>query len=96
MPGNTWARKLLDRVASSFIGIFAPLPSDDDRFESKQLSAATLEELTAGDPPIVWPTVRSGNLKGNLAMYVSVDAQGRVQEAWRLNSDNAGLDDPAC
>lgn len=28
-------------------------------------------------------------------MYVSIDAQGHVREAWPLNSDNAGLNDPA-
>lgn len=28
-------------------------------------------------------------------MYVSVDREGRIREAWPLNSDNAGLEDPA-
>jgi hypothetical protein len=28
-------------------------------------------------------------------MYISVDRDGRVREAWPLNSDNAGLEDPA-
>jgi hypothetical protein len=28
-------------------------------------------------------------------MYVSVDAAGHVRETWPLNSDNAGLEDPA-
>ena len=28
-------------------------------------------------------------------MYISVDPEGRVREAWPLNSDNAGLEDPA-
>jgi outer membrane biosynthesis protein TonB len=28
-------------------------------------------------------------------MYISIDAEGHVREAWPLNSDNAGLDDTA-
>lgn len=76
-------------------GLFTPLPSNDHRFDSAELSAAKLEELTAGDSPVVWPSVRSGSLQGNLAMYLSVDAQGHVREAWPLNSDNAGLEDSA-
>lgn len=75
--------------------LFTPLPSNERRFYSTELSAEKLEALTAGDPQIVWPVVRTGNLSGNLAMYVSIDAQGQVREAWPLNSDNAGLDDPA-
>jgi hypothetical protein len=75
--------------------LFTPLPSNDSRFDSIELSAAKLEELTAENQRIVWPAVRSGNLRGNLAMYVSIDARGQVREAWPLNSDNAGLDDAA-
>lgn len=75
--------------------LFLPLQGDDDRFDAMTASSAQMEELSAGDPPIVWPTVRSGNVHGHLAMYISVDAQGQVQEAWPLNSDNAGLNDPA-
>jgi hypothetical protein len=54
-----------------------------------------MEQLTAGNPPIQWPPMRSGKTQGHLAIYVSVDSSGRVREAWPLNSDNAGLDDPA-
>lgn len=75
--------------------LFTSLPANDARFGSLELSAAKLEELTTGNPPVVWPAVRSGNRQGNLAMYISVDSQGHVREAWPLNSDNAGLDDPA-
>lgn len=74
---------------------FTPLPGNDTRFDSTELSPAKLEELTAGDPRIVWPAAHSGNLTGNLAMYISIDSKGRVREAWPLNSDNAGLDDSA-
>jgi hypothetical protein len=75
--------------------LFAPLPTDDDRFRSAAVNSTQMEQLVAGNAPIRWPTVRSGNTHGRLAMYVSVDAAGHVREAWPLNSDNAGLEDPA-
>jgi len=40
---------------------------------------------------MVWPPVQSGNTSGKLSMYVSVDRDGKVREAYPLNSDNAGL-----
>jgi hypothetical protein len=75
--------------------LFAPLPTDDDRFRSAAVNSTQMEQLVAGNAPIQWPTVRSGNTHGRLAMYVSVDTSGHVREAWPLNSDNAGLEDPA-
>ena len=75
--------------------LFIPLSSNDSRFESAELNAEKLEELTARNPQLVWPMPHSGNLRGNLALYVSIDAEGHMREAWPLNSDNAGLDDPA-
>lgn len=75
--------------------LFAPLPTDDDRFRSAAVNSSQMEQLIAGNAPIRWPTVRSGNTHGRLAMYVSVDTAGHVREAWPLNSDNAGLEDPA-
>lgn len=76
-------------------GLFAPLPSNDSRFDSLEASPSQLEQLTAGNLPITWPTIHSGHTSGRLAMYISIDSQGRVREAWPLNSDNSGLDDPA-
>jgi hypothetical protein len=73
-------------------GLFTPLPSDEDRFKEVQVSAETLERLTAA-VPIEWPTVHSGNTKGREAIYISVDTTGRVREAWPINSDNGGVDD---
>lgn len=35
------------------------------------------------------------NSSEHLAIYVSIDEHGQVREAWPLNSDNAGLEDPA-
>jgi hypothetical protein len=75
--------------------LFTSLPTNDDSFRSVAVSSNQMEQLTAGNTPIQWPTVRSGNTHGRLAMYVSADAAGHVREAWPLNSDNAGLEDPA-
>lgn len=75
--------------------LFAPLASIDNRFHSATATSEQMEKLTDGDPAIEWPTVRSGNIHGHLAMYVSADSEGQVREAWPLNSDNAGLEDPA-
>jgi hypothetical protein len=72
---------------------FNPLPADEDRFRSAHVTAEQLQKLSEGNPPIVWPTVHSGNVHGHLAVYISVDSQGQVREAWPLNSDNAGLED---
>ncbi len=97
-PGTEIAGDVLqleDLSSATPDGIFALLPSNDNRFDSLELSAAKLEELTSGNPQVVWPPIRSGNLHGNLAMYISIDAQGHVREAWPLNSDNADLNDPA-
>jgi hypothetical protein len=75
--------------------LFVPLKGDDDRFASIPISTAQLELLSVGNPDIVWQPVHSGNVHGRLAMYVSVDLNGQVREAWPLNSDNAGLEDSA-
>ncbi|HZY64090.1 MAG TPA: energy transducer TonB [Edaphobacter sp.] len=75
--------------------LFTPLNRNDNLFESIAVSSNTMEQLSSNSPAIVWPSVRSGNVQGKLAMYISVDRDGRVREAWPLNSDNAGLNDPA-
>ena len=74
---------------------FTLLGVNDDRFRSAMLTSQQMEQLAAGNAPITWPSVRSGNVRGHLAMYLSVDSEGRGREAWPLNSDNAGLENPA-
>jgi hypothetical protein len=75
--------------------VFIPLQSQDNLFQSKVVSSQQMEQFTAPNPPIVWPTVHSGNTHGHLAIYIGVDNHGQVREAWPRNSDNAGLEDPA-
>jgi len=89
------AVSFLEEIKTPDSAMFAPLPTEDSRFRSVAASTAQLEQLTAGDGPIQWPNVRSGNTRGHLAIYIGIDSKGRVREAWPLNSDNAGLEDPA-
>jgi hypothetical protein len=98
-PGTTLVGQVLvledeARTANSD-SLFTPLLSNDDRFQSAPVNSEQMEKLSDGNAPIEWPAVRSGNVHGHLAMYISADSEGNVREAWPLNSDNAGLEDPA-
>ena len=62
--------------------------------KTAKVNQETFERL-ADHTTLVWPPVHSGNTNGKLSMYVSVDREGRVREAYPLNSDNAGLQDSA-
>ena len=73
--------------------LFAPLPADEDRFREVQVSAEVLEKLATENPPIAWPAVHSGNTRGREAVFISADTEGRIREAWPINSDNGGVDD---
>ncbi len=59
------------------------------------ISQETFEKLLDAPIDINWPAVNSGNTQGKLSMYVSVDRDGTIREAYPLNSDNAGLQDAA-
>ncbi len=61
--------------------------------KSIPINQATFDQLASGQPALVWPSVHSGNTSGKLSMFVSVDKDGHVREAYPLNSDNAGLQD---
>jgi Gram-negative bacterial TonB protein C-terminal len=63
--------------------------------KSFPINQVTFDQLASGQPALVWPPVHSGNTSGKLSMFVSVDKDGRVREAYPLNSDNAGLQDAA-
>lgn len=99
-PGTTIEASVteLDELTNPDKSMFAvdqPTPIAD-RLKSIMVSdEATVHKLIDSAPDILWPTVRSGKTSGVLSMYVSVDRSGRVREAWPLNSDNAGLEDPA-
>ena len=67
----------------------------EQRLQSVVVSQSTIERAAEGQPAITWPAVQSGKTTGLLSMYVSIDRQGHVREAYPLNSDNAGLQDAA-
>ncbi len=67
----------------------------EERIGRISVPEATVRSLSEYTPDILWPSVRSGNTSGVLSRYISVDRSGHVREAWPLNSDNAGLEDPA-
>ena len=86
---------MLEELKGYDPALFTPLMSNDNLFASVPVTSAQIDTLVAGNSPIIWPPVRSGNTKGHLAMYISADRDGHIREAWPLNSDNAGLEDPA-
>jgi hypothetical protein len=98
-PGTTLVGEVVQLEDEAKAGdpqkLFTPLTTNDNKFFSVAVGSEQMEQLTAGNPSIQWPSVRSGNIKGKLAMYISVDTDGNVREAWPLNSDNAGLEEPA-
>ena len=58
-----------------------------------QVSEEAVRHLVVNAPEMVWPTVRSGAVKGTLSLYVCIDRNGHVREIYELNS--AGLTDVA-
>jgi hypothetical protein len=84
---------LEDEVKADTANLFTPLDTKEDRFSSTVVPTPQLDRLVADIPPIAWPPVRSGNTRGHLAIYISVDREGKVREAWPLTGDNGELHD---
>jgi hypothetical protein len=66
----------------------------------QRLQVITMQELNARklllrETEVKWPTVGGGLTKGRMAIYISVDREGHVREAWPYGSDNADLEDYA-
>ena len=98
-PGTTIEAKVTDLseltdVDESVFSVQQPTPPVE-RLKSVVVSEEVARKLSLSTPDILWPSVRSGKTSGVLSMYVSIDRNGHVREAWPLNSDNAGLEDPA-
>lgn len=96
-PGTTIEARIvglneLPTVDESLFEIDHPTPSED-QLKSVAASNSVLNGMSLQNPPIVWPSVRSGKTSGALSIYVSIDRSGQVRETFPLNSDNAGLDD---
>lgn len=98
-PGTRLVGKVVqledESKAANQQALFTPLAANDDNFHSVTVSSEQMEQLTEENPFINWPSVPDGKTSGHLAIYISVDRNGRVREAWPLNSDNARLDDAA-
>jgi TonB family protein len=84
----------LKKPDAALFSIGQPTPPEQ-RLQSVHVGQATIEQAAEGQPALVWPPVPSGKTTGLLSMYISVDRQGRVREAYPLNSDNARLQDAA-
>jgi TonB family protein len=84
----------LKKPDATLFAIGQPTPSEQ-RLQSLVVSQAVIEHAAEGEPPLVWPPVPTGKTTGLLSMYVSIDREGRVREAYPLNSDNAQLQDAA-
>ena len=98
-PGTTIGLKVLDldELKNPDEGLFAVKETTpfDRRIASVSVPEAVVKTLVQNTPDILWPTVRSGQTKGVLSVFVSIDREGHIREAWPLGSDNAGLEDPA-
>lgn len=97
-PGTTLEARIVDlselsTVDESLFKIDHPTPPEQ-QLKSVVVSNPVLSGMSLQNPPIAWPSVRSGKTSGALSIYVSVDRKGQVRETFPLNSDNAGLDDP--
>jgi hypothetical protein len=98
-PGTTIEARVTDlselkSPEEAMFVIDQPTPSSE-RLKSMRVTEGAARSLALATPDIFWPSVRSGKTAGVLSMYISVDRNGHVREAWPLNSDNAGLEDPA-
>jgi TonB family protein len=89
--------EILEQIKAS-----SPIPALTDLtdqpstpIKSVPINQVTFDQLASGQPALVWPSVHSGNTSGKLSMFISVDKDGHVREAYPLNSDNAGLQDAA-
>ncbi len=84
----------LEKPNASLFLINQSTPSGQ-RLQSVRVEQGTIEQARESQTALVWPKVQSGKTTGLLSMYISVDRQGQVREAYPLNSDNAGLQDSA-
>lgn len=98
-PGTTIEAKVteLTELTSPDESLFTVQKSTPptERTARTVVSEGTARSLLESAPDILWPSVRSGKTSGVLSIYISVDRSGHVRETWPLNSDNAGLNDPA-
>jgi hypothetical protein len=84
----------LKRIDQPMFSVVSSTPMEK-RIQSVIVPQDLIEAAVISGTPISWPPVQSGNTRGLLTMYVSVDRLGNIREVYPLNSDNAGLQDAA-
>ena len=88
---------LLEELKNPDLSLFLvdqPTPQDQ-RLQSVYIGQDTIERAAEGQPALAWPQVLGGKTVGVQSLYISVDRQGQVREAYPLNSDNAELENAA-
>lgn len=98
-PGMTIVAKItqLEAISSpdeSLFTVAQPTPPAQ-QIKSVEVGEDLARRITKNAPEITWPAVRAGKTSGVLAVYISVDRSGHVQEVWPLSSDNPALNDAA-
>jgi TonB family protein len=92
LVGNVLVLERID-PASTIPNSQAPSLQQSGPVESFPIGQEMFEKLLRAPLNINWPSVHSGNTSGKLSMYVAADREGRIREAYPLNSDNSGLQD---
>ena len=85
--------RLEDLSKSKRTDLFQRLARTDNLFQTAKINSNQLETLCAPFDQLLWPRVRSGNLRGHVALYLATDRRGRVHEAWPLAGDNGEIQD---
>ena len=75
----------------ALFAVTAPTPVEK-RIATKFISTKAEEKLLEQAPTITWPPAREGKTDGYMIVHVITDRTGQVREAWKHNSDNAGLE----
>jgi hypothetical protein len=79
----------------SLFTVTEPTPVKD-RFYSVRVREQDALSRLLNSPQIAWSLVPDGKTSGNFSLMVYVDKEGRVQEIWRLSTDNPSPQEQAC
>ncbi len=101
-PGTTIEARIVELVELGELSkpdetLFSvePATAPEAQLKSIRVQEAALRKLAVKTPAIVWPAAPEGKTSGALSLYVSIDREGNVHEAWPLNPDNGGLNEAA-
>jgi len=59
-----------------------------ERLAFSVIDDQALLQRAINPPPMQWPRLHGGKVKGVVSLFVSIDKNGRVREAWGRNSDH--------